>query len=65
MIIHKDDIAQLSFLSEYFAYDSVSGIRELQPIEGWKLVYEHSKRPAIFLIYEMDQRASLEQVLPL
>ncbi len=43
VIIYKDDILRSGFLAEYFTYDGVNGIRELQPIEGWKLVYKHSQ----------------------
>ena len=55
VIIHKDDVLRSNFLANHFTYDGVNGIRELQPIEGWKLVYKHSQKPTMFLIYQKDK----------
>lgn len=54
VLIHQDDISRLGFLANYFTYDDFNGMRELQPIEGWRLVYI-SRRPTTFLIYQIDQ----------
>lgn len=52
--IHKDDVSRLSVLAKYFTYDGFNGMRELQSIEGWKLVYA-SQRPTKILVYPIDQ----------
>lgn len=54
VMIHKDDIPRLRFLSNYFTDDGFDGMRELRSPDGWKLVYA-SRRPTTFLIYRMDQ----------
>jgi hypothetical protein len=56
-----DVVGELTVLSPsqltiYLEYNEVNGIIETRHIDGWNLVYRHSKKPATFLIYQIDKQ---------
>jgi hypothetical protein len=64
VILHKENYQYPKALTDYLEYDTINGLTEKKPIDGWKLVKRHSQVPAKFLIYRI-KRSNATAVHPI